>query len=107
MPKKVRLRVEITPEDSLRLHRLARTHGESLKLTVNRLIRAGFDARRGYYDPIAIADLPKLPPLPPRKRRTGSSVGMIRLTTVDPVESAATIATAELVREALHGGKKP
>jgi hypothetical protein len=93
-------------EDGLRIHRLARIQREPIGLTVNRLIRAGLHSRRGQYDPEVVADLPKLPPLPPRKRRSGLSVGLIRLKTVHPVESAITIATGELVREALHGGKK-
>jgi hypothetical protein len=106
VPKMVRLDVRITREDSLRLHRLARTQREPLGLLVNRLIRAGLRARRGQYAADAVADLPKLPLLPPRKRHSTPSVGLVQLESAGPAESAVTIATAELVREAMNGGKK-
>jgi hypothetical protein len=105
-PKTARLDVKIAYEDALRLRRLARTWRESVGLTVNRLIRRGLHSYRGEYRAEAVADLPKLPPLPSRKRQSGSSVGLVRLEAARPVEAATTIATSALVREAMNGVKR-
>jgi hypothetical protein len=106
VPEKVRLDATIAVEDSLRLHRLARIWREPLGLVVSRLIRRGLHSYRGEYSAEAVADLPKLPLLPPRKRSSRPSVGLVGLEAATPVESATTIATAALVREAMNGGKK-
>jgi hypothetical protein len=95
---------EIAREDPLRLHRLARIWREPVGLTVNRLIRRGLHSYRGEYSAEEVADLPRLPPLPPRKRHSRPSVGLVQLEAASPGETATTIAAAELVREAMNGG---
>jgi hypothetical protein len=90
------------------VHRIARMRQETVALTVERLLRIGVRRYKRTMGTDDFADLPHIGPLRPRPRRRKRSIGVGQVVQATVAETMTTIATAELVREALqeHGDEE-